>query len=447
MSQPTDNLPVLPGFIDSMGGRVSGASVRPMRGRIIEVVGTLVKAVLPGGRVGDLCQLQGNGMTTPLMAEVIGFQGDAALLMPLGGFQGLSSSTEVIAERRQHLIPVGRGLLGRILDGLGNIIDTQGAPFVAEDHYPVWRPAPDPLERPVINRHLSLGLRCLDGLITCGEGQRMGIFAAAGGGKTTLLSQILRNTEADVVVLSLVGERGREVREFLELVMDEQTRKKCVVVVSTSDRPAMERLKCAMVATSVAEYFRDQGERVLLLVDSVTRFARAQRMVGLAAGEPPARRGFPPSVFSALPELMERAGPAPKGSITALYTVLVEGDDMNEPVADETRSILDGHIILSRDLASANHYPAIDILESKSRVMGNVVSPEHNKAAGRLRTLMAKYRESSLLIKIGEYKKGSDPDTDEAIDKYPEIMKFLRQDLGEVTGFDETVERLTALVS
>jgi type III secretion protein N (ATPase) len=275
----------------------------------------------------------------------------------------------------------------------------------------------------------------------------MGIFAAAGGGKTTLLTQILRNTEADVVVLSLVGERGREVREFLDLVMDEETRKKCIVVVSTSDRPSMERLKCAMVATSVAEYFRDLGERVLLLVDSVTRFARAQRMVGLAAGEPPARRGFPPSVFSALPELMERAGPAPKGSITALYTVLVEGDDMNEPVADETRSILDGHIILSRELASANHYPAVDILESKSRVMGHIVSPEHNQAAGKVRSMMARYRETSLLIKIGEYKQGSDPETDEAIAKYPEITRFLRQGLGEVSSYDETLAGLIRLAS
>jgi type III secretion protein N (ATPase) len=440
-------LPLLPEFVESIGINAQGAPVRPLRGRIIEVVGTLVKAILPGGKVGDLCRLQGSGMKEPLMAEVIGFQGDAALLMPLGGFQGLSSSTEVVAEMRQHLVPVGRGLRGRILDGLGNIIDSYGTPFVPEDHYPVWRPAPDPLTRPVISRPLSLGLRCLDGLLTCGEGQRMGIFAAAGGGKTTLLTQILRNTEADVVVLSLVGERGREVREFLDLVMDEETRKKCIVVVSTSDRPSMERLKCAMVATSVAEYFRDLGERVLLLVDSVTRFARAQRMVGLAAGEPPARRGFPPSVFSALPELMERAGPAPKGSITALYTVLVEGDDMNEPVADETRSILDGHIILSRELASANHYPAVDILESKSRVMGHIVSPEHNQAAGKVRSMMARYRETSLLIKIGEYKQGSDPETDEAIAKYPEITRFLRQGLGEVSSYDETLAGLIRLAS
>jgi type III secretion protein N (ATPase) len=440
-------LPGVPEFLESLEANVQGAPVRPVNGRIVEVVGTIVKAVLPGARVGNLCRLHGTGMQSPLMAEVIGFQGEAALLMPLGGFQGLSSSTTVVAEFRQHLIPVGQGLRGRVLDGLGNIIDSYGIPFVPEDHYPVWRPAPDPLTRPVINRSLSLGIRSLDGLLTCGEGQRLGIFAAAGGGKTTLLAQILRNTEADIVVLALVGERGREVKEFLDLVMDEELRRKCVVVVSTSDRPGMERLKCAMVATSVAEYFRDQGERTLLLVDSVTRFARAQRMVGLAAGEPPARRGFPPSVFSALPELMERAGPAPKGSITALYTVLVEGDDMNEPVADETRSILDGHIILSRELAAANHYPAVDILESKSRVMGNIVSSEHLKAAARIRSMMARYKESSLLIKIGEYKQGSDPETDEAIAKQPEIDRFLRQELDEFSSFEETLERLLKLSS
>jgi type III secretion protein N (ATPase) len=438
---------ILPGFIDRLSQSAADSVPRPLRGRIVEVVGTVVKAILPGGRVGDLCRLEGSGLEKPLLAEVVGFQEDAALLMPLGGFQGLSSSTEVIAERRQHLIPVGHGLLGRILDGYGNIMDQREEPFVPEAYYPVSRPAPDPLQRPVITRPLSLGIRCIDGLLTCGEGQRLGIFAAAGVGKSTLLAQILANTEADVVVLALVGERGREVREFLDLVLDEKARSKSVVVVSTSDRPSMERLKCAMVATSVAEYFRDQGNRVLLLVDSVTRFARAQRMVGLAAGEPPARRGFPPSVFSALPELMERAGPAPKGSITALYTVLVEGDDMNEPVADETRSILDGHIILSRELASANHYPAVDILESVSRVMNQVVTKEHSAAAARVRGMMARYRDSALLVKIGEYKAGSDPETDKAIESHGAIEKFLRQDLGEATPFEETVHRLEKLAS
>lgn len=437
----------IPDFLGRLREGVEGAVPRPLKGRIIEVVGTVVKALLPGGRVGDLCRLEGSGLEKPLMAEVVGFQEDAALLMPLGSFQGLSSSTEVVAQKGAHLLPVGSGLLGRVLDGFGNIIDGRPERFVPEAHYPVSRPAPDPLQRPVIQRPLSLGIRCLDGLLTCGEGQRLGIFAAAGVGKSTLLAQILANTEADVVVLALVGERGREVREFLDLVLDEKAREKSVVVVSTSDRPCMERLKCALVATTVAEYFRDQGKRVLLLVDSVTRFARAQRMVGLAAGEPPARRGFPPSVFSALPELMERAGPAPQGSITALYTVLVEGDDMNEPVADETRSILDGHIILSRELASANHYPAVDVLESVSRVMNQVVSKEHSAAAARVRGMMARYRDSSLLIRIGEYKAGSDPETDKAIERHGAVESFLRQELGEATPFEETVKRLGELSS
>jgi type III secretion protein N (ATPase) len=285
----------------------------------------------------------------------------------------------------------------------------------------------------------------MDGLLTCGEGQRIGIFAAAGGGKSTLLSQILRNTEAEVVVLALIGERGREVREFLEMVLDEESRKRAVVVVSTSDRPAIERLKSAHVATTVAEYFRDKGKKVLLMLDSVTRFARAQRSIGLAAGEPPARLGFPPSVFNALPALLERAGPAEKGSITAIYTVLVEGDDMNEPVADEVRSILDGHVILSRRLASAYHYPAIDVLESVSRVMGNVVDDSHKAAAGKVRDMLARYRDTELLIRIGEYKKGSDPATDEAIEKNKAINDFLKQKLSEKSSYQDALEGLKKL--
>jgi type III secretion protein N (ATPase) len=435
----------LPGYFQRLCS--AGASVVPRRlsGQITQVAGVLVKALLPGVQVGELCEVWRPGAKEPQFAEVIGFSGSTALLMPVGDYEGLCSNTEVRPTGTTHKIKVGEGLLGRVLDGLGNFLDTSAEPFVAEAEYPVNALPPDPLSRGLVEHPLSLGLRAMDGLLTCGEGQRIGIFAAAGGGKSTLLSQILRNTEAEVVVLALIGERGREVREFLEMVLDEESRKRAVVVVSTSDRPAIERLKSAHVATTVAEYFRDKGKKVLLMLDSVTRFARAQRSIGLAAGEPPARRGFPPSVFNALPALLERAGPAEKGSITAIYTVLVEGDDMNEPVADEVRSILDGHVILSRRLASAYHYPAIDVLESVSRVMGNVVDDAHKAAAGKVRDMLARYRDTELLIRIGEYKKGSDPATDEAIEKNKAINDFLKQKLSEKSTYQDALEGLKKL--
>jgi type III secretion protein N (ATPase) len=307
--------------------------------------------------------------------------------------------------------------------------------------------SPSPLERKIISKPISLGIRAIDGLLTCGEGQRMGIFAAAGGGKSTLLASIIRNTEADVTVLALIGERGREVREFIEKDLGPEGQKRAVLVISTSDRPAMERLKAAYVATSIAESFRDKGKRVLLLMDSVTRFGRAQREIGLAAGEPPTRRGFPPSVFSELPKLMERAGNSDKGSITALYTVLVEGDDMTEPIADETRSILDGHIILSRKLAQQNHYPAIDILASISRCQSAIIPKDHKAAASKLRSLLAKYAEVELLLKIGEYKKGTDPETDEAVAKNGAVNAFLKQGLDEKPAYNDTIEKLKEAVS
>ena len=435
----------LPGYFDRLCA--AGAGVVPTRlsGQITQVAGVLVKALLPGVQVGELCEVWRPGAKEAQFAEVIGFSGSTALLMPVGDYEGLCSNTEVRPTGTTHKIKVGEGLLGRVLDGLGNFLDKSPEPFVAEAEYPVNALPPDPLSRGLVEHPLSLGLRAMDGLLTCGEGQRIGIFAAAGGGKSTLLSQILRNTEAEVVVLALIGERGREVREFLEMVLDEESRKRAVVVVSTSDRPAIERLKSAHVATTVAEYFRDKGKKVLLMLDSVTRFARAQRSIGLAAGEPPARRGFPPSVFNALPALLERAGPAEKGSITAIYTVLVEGDDMNEPVADEVRSILDGHVILSRRLASAYHYPAIDVLESVSRVMGNVVDDAHKSAAGKVRDMLARYRDTELLIRIGEYKKGSDPATDEAIEKNNAINDFLKQKLTDKSTYQDAVAGLKKL--
>ncbi len=416
-----------------------------VRGRVHQIVGTIIKAHAPGAKIGELCALRNPWEETRILAEVVGFAQNFALLTPLGELVGASSSTEVIPLGEVHRVPVGPGLLGRVIDGLGQPLDGKGPLHVAAQ-YPVYAEPPNAMQRELITKPISLGLRALDGLLTCGEGQRLGIFAAAGGGKSTLLSQIVRNTSADVVVLALIGERGREVREFLERDLGEEGIKRAVTVISTSDRPSMERLKAAYVATSVAEYFRDQGKKVLLLMDSVTRFARALREIGLAAGEPPTRRGFPPSVFATLPRLMERAGCSDRGSITALYTVLVEGDDMTEPIADETRSILDGHIILSRKLAAANHYPAIDILASVSRLMTAISAPDHQRNAARVRQLLAKYQEVELLVRIGEYKPGSDALADEAIRKVDAINTFLKQGLRETSTYAQTLAGLQQLV-
>ena len=417
-----------------------------VKGRVVQVVGTMIKAVVPGVKIGEICTLKNAWEDWELQAEVVGFSKDAALLTPMGELMGVSSSTEVIAQGKVHEVGVSPRMLGRVLDGLGNPIDG-GPPIDPETFYPVYADPPNAMTRNPIDKPISLGIRSLDGLLTCGEGQRMGVFAAAGTGKSTLLGQILRSSDAEVTVLCLVGERGREVREFIEHDLGEEGLKRSVLVISTSDRPSMERLKAAFAATAIAEYFRDSGKKVLLLMDSVTRFARAQREIGLAAGEPPTRRGFPPSVFEILPRLMERAGQSDKGSITALYTVLVEGDDMTEPVADETRSILDGHIILDRKLAAKNHYPAVSILDSVSRVMNNIVSEEHLHLAGRLRDLLGKYAEVELLVRIGEYQKGSDPGTDEAVAKIHAINEFLKQRLEEYSSFEETLEGLARVIN
>lgn len=417
-----------------------------VKGRVVQVIGTIIKAVVPSVKVGEVCILRHPGEEFEMKAEVVGFAKDAALLTPIGDMYGISSTTEVIPTGRAHMVPVGDGLLGRVLDGLGQPMDasTHG-PLVADRFYPVFADAPDPMKRRVIRDPLPLGVRAIDGLLTCGEGQRLGIFAAAGGGKSTLLGMLVKGAAVDVTVIALIGERGREVREFIEHELGEEGKRRSVIVCATSDKSSMERAKAAFVATAIAEYFRDQGKKVLFLMDSVTRFARAQREIGLAAGEPPTRRGYPPSVFATLPRLMERVGMNDKGSITALYTVLVEGDDMTEPIADETRSILDGHIILSRALAASNHYPAIDVLASASRVMNAVVQPEHRLAAGRLRELMAKYAEVELLVKIGEYKAGGDRVTDEAIERIDEIRAFLRQRTDERSGFVQALDQLCDL--
>ena len=427
---------------------VEDAQLIDVKGRVIQVVGTIIRASVPGVKVGEVCLLRDPWEGSEMQAEVIGFTKESVLLTALGQMTGLSAQTEVIPTRRVHMVPVGDSLLGRVLDGLGRPLDADvRGPLHPEGYYPVYADPPNPLERRIISKPIALGVRALDGLLTCGEGQRMGIFAAAGGGKSTLLAQIVRNTEAEVTVLALIGERGREVREFLEKDLGEEGLRKSVVVCSTSDRSAMERLKAAYVATSIAESFRDKGRRVLLLMDSVTRFGRAQREIGLAAGEPPTRRGFPPSVFSELPKLMERASNSAKGSITALYTVLVEGDDMTEPIADETRSILDGHIILSRRLAQMNHYPAIDILQSVSRCQNAIVTPEHRAAASRLRAILAKYAEVELLLRIGEYRKGADRETDGAIERIDAVNGFLRQNLTDRPTFDETVAALKKAIA
>ena len=427
---------------------VEDAQPIEVKGRVIQVVGTIIKASVPGVKVGEVCILRNPWENFEMQAEVVGFTREAALLTALGAMTGISAQTEVIPTRRVHMVPVGDSLLGRVVDGLGRPIDAdRKGPIRPEAYYPVFADPPGPLERRIISRPISLGIRAIDGMLTCGEGQRMGIFAAAGGGKSTLLASIIRNTEAEVSVLALIGERGREVREFIEKDLGEEGLRRAVVVCATSDRSSMERLKAAYVATSIAEFFRDKGQKVLLMMDSVTRFGRAQREIGLAAGEPPTRRGFPPSVFSELPKLMERAGNSAKGSITALYTVLVEGDDMTEPIADETRSILDGHIILSRKLAQVNHYPAIDILASISRCQSAIVPKDHKEAAAKLREILAKYQEVELLLKIGEYQKGADRATDEAIAKIDKVNAFLCQGLAERPGYDETIRRLKEAVA
>lgn len=428
---------------DMMSMALEDMPTLAITGRVTQVVGTIIKAVVPSVKIGEVCILRDPGQDFEMKAEVVGFVRDAALLTPIGDMYGISASTEVTPTGRAHMVPVGDGLLGRVLDGLGQPLDedTHG-PLVADKFYPVFAEAPDPMTRRIIKEPMPLGVRAIDALLTCGEGQRMGIFAAAGGGKSTLLAMLVKGAQVDVTVLALIGERGREVREFIEHELGPDGMRRAVVVCATSDKSAMERSKAAYVATAIAEYFRDQGKKVLFLMDSVTRFARAQREIGLAAGEPPTRRGFPPSVFATLPKLMERVGMNDKGSITALYTVLVEGDDMTEPIADETRSILDGHIILSRALAASNHYPAIDVLASASRVQGNVVAREHRAASGRMRELMAKYADVELLVKIGEYKSGSDAVTDEAIAKIDDIRNFLKQRTNDLTSIDQAVSSL-----
>lgn len=415
-----------------------------MHGRITEAVGMLIRAVVPQVKLGEMCLIKREG--EPLAAEVVGFTRDEVLLSPLGDMKGIGPSSEVIPMRLPMHIKVGPQLLGRILNGVGQPLDedTHG-PLNVTETYPVFNTPPDPLKRALIEEPLSVGVRCLDGILTCGKGQRVGIFSAAGVGKSTLLGMIARNAVADVNVISLIGERGREVREFLQNDLGPEGMKRSVIIVSTSDQAAQMRINAAYVGTAIAEYFRDQGKSVILMMDSVTRFARALREIGLAAGEPPARAGYTPSVFAVLPKLLERSGNSDKGSITAFYTVLVAGDDLNEPVADEVRSILDGHIILSTDLSRQYHYPAIDVLASVSRILPQIVDKQHLELIGKVREVLANYKKNELLIRIGEYKPGSDKNADFALRYIDKVNRFLKQQVDDKSSFEETLRMLKGL--
>lgn len=382
---------------------------------------------------------------TTISAEVVGFKDEKVLLMPFSDLSGVGLGSVVESTNRPLTVPVGMGMRGRILDGLANPMDNKG-PIQAESYYPVNNLPVNPLKRSRICQPLSFGIRAIDGMLTCGRGQRLGIFAGSGVGKSTLLGMIARNTHADVNVVVLVGERGREVRDFIERDLQEEGLARSVVVVATSEQPALVRLKSAMIGTAIAEYFRDQGLHVMLLMDSLTRFAMAQREIGLALGEPPVARGYTPSVLALLPKLLERAGTSDTGSITGLYTVLVDGDDMNEPITDIARGILDGHIILSRNLANRGHYPAIDVLASISRVMPEIISKEHMAISNDIRNALAMYRETEDLIHIGAYRKGSDPRMDRAVSLIQPINGFLQQKTDELSSFDETIEKMNQIV-
>jgi flagellum-specific ATP synthase len=414
-----------------------------LTGRVVQVVGLTIEATGLDCQIGEVCEIRANGAQR-LICEVVGFREQRTLLMPLGEMQGIQPGSPIAPLRTVFRAPVGPALLGRVLDGLGRPMDGRG-PLGNLTTVPTYNAAPHPLNRQPITQPLVTGVRAIDGLLTAGKGQRLGIFAGSGVGKSTLLGSIARSCQADVSVIALVGERGREVQEFIQRDLGQAGLERSVVVVSTSDQPALVRLKAAWVATTIAEYFRDQGLDVTFLMDSVTRFAMAQREVGLAIGEPPASKGYTPSVFALLPKLLERAGTNEKGSITGFYTVLVEGDDFNEPICDAARSILDGHIVLSRHLAARNHYPAIDVLNSISRVMPYVTRPEHRAYAAQIRKLLASYEKARDLINIGAYVSGSDADVDAALRALPHILAFLQQDQQDFTSFEETQQRMEAI--
>ncbi|MBN3033600.1 MAG: flagellar protein export ATPase FliI [Candidatus Saganbacteria bacterium] len=425
---------------------VERADLVKVIGKVVQVVGLIIEAQVGGVSVGDLCAIRLEKENRDAFGEVVGFKESRVLLMPLGSTAGISPGAQVTAVGKPLRVRVGPDVLGRVLGGLGEPIDGKG-PVLGEIERPLDADPPDPVKRPRVTEVMRCGVRAIDGLLTIGKGQRIGIFAGSGVGKSTLMGMVARNAEAEVNVICLVGERGREVRDFIEESLGEEGLKKSVVVVATSDLPPLIRLKAAFVATAIAEYFRDSGKSVILMMDSVTRFAMAQRDIGLAAGEPPTTKGYTPSVFALLPRLMERSGTSERASITAFYTILVEGDDFNEPIADHSRSILDGHIVLSRDLAARNHYPAIDVPPSVSRLMVNLVSDEHKEAAGKLREVLARYAEAEDLINIGAYVKGSNPKIDYALSKIDQVNDFLKQGTFEKIDFEETVDRLIGIFS
>jgi flagellum-specific ATP synthase len=415
-------------------------------GRVTKIVGLAVEASGPASKIGDICEMYTLNGERSVRTEIIGFREGHTLLMPFGSVEGVGLGSYVMYTGKSLRVPVGKDLTGRILDALGNPFDGLPEPKT-ETWYPADNVPPNPLARERISEVLPLGIKAIDSMLTVGRGQRLGIFSGSGVGKSTLLGMIARYAVADVNVIVLVGERGREVRDFVERDLGEEGLRKSVLVIATSDQPALLRLKCAMTGTAIAEYFRDCGYKVLLLMDSLTRFAMAQREIGMAAGEPPVSRGFPPSVYTILPKLLERSGMSDKGSITGLYTVLVEGDDLNEPISDTVRGILDGHIVLSRAIANSNHYPPIDILGSVSRVMPDIVTKEHLEAFGSIKNMIAVYKEAEDLINIGAYKKGANPEIDKAVKLHPEIQSFLKQVMTESHSFGETLQMMSNIIN
>ncbi len=425
--------------------KVAEGTFYRMKGKVVNIVGLTIESLGPEAKMGDICLIYPDSKESgkPAMAEVVGFKDRKTLLMPYEPIEGIGFGSIVENTGLPLTIQVSDNLLGQTLDGLGR--PTGDSITVNGKVYSVEAPPPDPLSRDIIEDVLPLGVKAVDGLITIGKGQRIGIFAGSGVGKSTLLGMFARNTKADVNVIALIGERGREVREFIERDLGPEGMKRSVVVVATSDKPALERNKAAKTATAIAEYFRDQGKDVLLMMDSLTRFSMAQREIGLASGEPPVSRGYPPSVYSEMPRLLERAGRSKTGSITGLYTVLVDGDDFNEPITDTARSILDGHVMLSRKLAHRNHYPAIDILQSISRCMSQIADREHKQAAGKLKNVLATYNEAEDLINIGAYKGGSNPNIDYAIAKIDAVNEFLMQAVEDKYSFEEAVNMMEEL--
>lgn len=433
--------------------RIDKAPYCQALGHVTQVLGTLIEAEIPSAKIGDLCEIHvvNNGEPEIILGEVVGFTDTTALLSALNPPEGVAFGSKVVPLGCKHQIELAENMFGKVYDGMGRELGNPDAGIfcrtatTSSNISPVVCDAVAATEKPRISTPLITGIKPIDSLLTIGEGQRLGLFAGAGCGKTTLLASLARGSSADAIVFALIGERGRELKEFLDHELDDELKSRTILVCATSDRSSMERSRAAFTATAIAEGLRDQGKNVLLLVDSLTRFARAQREIGLAAGEPPAKGGFPPSVYTMLPRLIERAGKTYVGSITAIYTILMEGDSMSDPIADEAKSLLDGHIVLSRKLAEKGHYPAIDVLMSLSRTMTNVVDEKHAKIASRVRGLLANYKELELLIKLGEYQAGNNPESDEAVKRSPALMRFLQQGTREQFTLEETVQLMSQL--